>query len=69
VNRLIDYAEEIAGVKLERKYDETKPQGVMGRNSDNSKIKELLNWEPTTPLRVSLGKTFPWILEQVRKCG
>ncbi len=69
VNRLIDYAEEIAGVKLQRKYDMTKAQGVMGRNSDNSKIKSLLNWEPTTPLRVSLEKTYPWIKEQVGKCG
>ncbi len=67
VDRLIDLTEEIAGVKLRRRYDTSKPQGVMGRNSDNTKIKTLLNWEPTTALRTSLEKTYPWILDQVRE--
>ncbi len=67
VDRLIELVEEIAGVKLLRSYDTSKPQGVMGRNSDNTKIKTLLNWEPTTALRTSLEKTYPWILDQVRE--
>jgi nucleoside-diphosphate-sugar epimerase len=67
INQLVDVVESIAGVKLERRYQLDKPQGVNGRNSDNTKIKALLNWEPSTPLRVGLEKTYSWIEEQVRK--
>ena len=63
--------EEIAGVKLERKYDLDAPRGVAGRNSDNTMIKKVLNWEPSTPLREGLAKTYAWIEQQYadRKAG
>lgn len=66
INQLVDLAEEIAGVKLERRYKLDAPKGVNGRNSDNTKIKALLNWEPSTPLRVGLEKTYAWVEEQVK---
>jgi GDP-D-mannose 3',5'-epimerase len=71
INELVDLAEEIGGVTLERKYDPTAPRGVAGRNSDNTFIKEVLNWEPTTPFRDGLRKTYAWIDSQFqdRKAG
>jgi nucleoside-diphosphate-sugar epimerase len=54
-------AEAIAGVKLERKYNLDAPKGVNGRNSDNTKIKEYLGWEPSVRLKEGLAKTYAWI--------
>lgn len=64
INRLVDLAEEIAGIKLKRKYDLSAPKGVNGRNSDNTLIQKLLHWEPNTPLRNGLEKTYRWIYDQ-----
>jgi GDP-D-mannose 3', 5'-epimerase len=64
INQLIDIVEEIAGVKFKRVYDLSAPKGVNGRNSDNSMIQRLLNWEPNIPLRVGLEKTYAWIYDQ-----
>jgi len=64
INQLVDIVEEIAGVKLLRNYDLSAPQGVNGRNSDNTTIKKYLNWEPNTTLRVGLEKTYRWIYDQ-----
>ena len=66
INQLVDVVESIAGVKLECRYKLDMPKGVNGRNSDNTRIKWLLNWEPSTPLRVGLEKTYAWVEEQVR---
>jgi GDP-D-mannose 3',5'-epimerase len=65
VNRLVDYVEEIAHHKLERKYDLAAPKGVRGRNSDNTLIKQYLGWEPSIPLREGLKKTYDWIKGQM----
>jgi len=64
INQLVDLAEEIAGIKLKRNYDLTAPKGVNGRNSDNTLIQKYLHWEPSTPLRVGLEKTYRWIYDQ-----
>ncbi|MCX6078597.1 MAG: NAD-dependent epimerase/dehydratase family protein [Chloroflexi bacterium] len=64
VNELVSIAEQIAGVKLERKYDLTAPRGVAGRNSDNTFIQKMLNWEPSTSFRAGLAKTYAWIEQQ-----
>ena len=64
INQLVDIAEEIAGIHLKRKYDLNAPKGVNGRNSDNTLIKKYLHWEPSTPLRVGLEKTYRWIYDQ-----
>jgi len=71
INQLVSYVEEIGGIKLERKYDLNAPRGVAGRNSDNTFIKQVLNWEPTTPFREGLNKTYNWIEQQYidRKAG
>ena len=64
VNQLVDIVEDIAGIKLKRKYDLDAPKGVNGRNSDNTLIQQLLGWEPSITLRHGLEKTYAWILEQ-----
>ncbi len=65
VNRLIAIVEDIAGVKFYCQYDTTKPQGVKGRNSDNTMIQQRLCWQPSTPLRDGLAETYRWIASQV----
>jgi len=71
VDGLVTMVEQIAGVKLERRYDLTAPKGVAGRNSDNTFIREVLGWEPSTPLRVGMERTYEWIARQYaeRKAG
>lgn len=71
INTLVDMLEEIAGVKLKRRYNLNAPRGVAGRNSDNTFIQSVLGWEPKTPLRQGLAKTYAWIEEQyyLRKAG
>jgi len=64
INQLVDMVEEIAGIKLKRKYDLSAPKGVNGRNSDNTLIKKYLNWEPNILLRTGLEKTYAWIYDQ-----
>jgi GDP-D-mannose 3', 5'-epimerase len=61
INRLVDLAEEIGGVRLERRHDLAAPKGVRGRNSDNSFIVAEYGWEPKVPLREGLEKTYRWI--------
>src|SRR5436190_6774961 len=65
INQLVDLVEEIAGVKLKRNYNLSAPKGVNGRNSDNTKIRALLNWEPSISLREGLEKTYRWIYDQM----
>jgi len=71
IDDLVTMVEEIAGVKLERRYDLTAPRGVAGRNSDNTFIRQVLGWEPSTPLREGIGETYQWIEQQYldRKAG
>jgi GDP-D-mannose 3', 5'-epimerase len=65
INGLVDIVEGIAGVKLERKYNLSAPQGVRGRNSDNALILEQLGWEPSISLEDGLDKTYRWIHDQM----
>jgi nucleoside-diphosphate-sugar epimerase len=64
INDLVSKVEKIAGVTLKRRYDLNAPRGVAGRNSDNTFIKQVLNWEPNTPLDKGLRVTYNWIKEQ-----
>jgi len=64
INQLVDIAEEIAGVKLKRSYKLDAPRGVAGRNSDNTKIRGYLGWEPDTRLRDGMERTYRWIHQQ-----
>jgi len=61
INELVDLVEGIVGVKLRRTYNLSAPKGVNGRNSDNTKIRGYLGWEPSTPLAVGMRKTCDWI--------
>jgi GDP-D-mannose 3', 5'-epimerase len=61
INELVDIVEDIAGVKLERHYKLDAPQGVRGRNSDNTLIKREFGWEPEIGLREGLTKTYAWV--------
>jgi nucleoside-diphosphate-sugar epimerase len=65
INELVEMVETIAGVKLERNYNLSAPQGVRGRNSDNALILEKLGWEPSVSLEDGLAKTYAWIYEQM----
>ncbi len=65
INQLVDIVEEIAGIKLQRRYDLNAPKGVNGRNSDNTKIMELMNWEPSIRLKEGMAKTYQWIESQM----
>ena len=65
INHLVDIVEGIAGVELERKYDLGAPQGVRGRNSDNTLIRERLGWEPSITLEEGLAKTYAWIRDEL----
>src|SRR5206468_3186185 len=56
INQLVDLVEEIAGVKLARRYVLDAPKGVRGRNSDNTMIRERLGWEPSISLRTGVAK-------------
>src|SRR5438477_7676687 len=64
INGLVDLVEEIAGIKLKRNYNLSAPKGVHGRNSDNTKIKKLLGWAPSIPLREGMRKTYDWIKKE-----
>jgi nucleoside-diphosphate-sugar epimerase len=65
INQLVDIVEEIAGVKLERRYNLNAPKGVNGRNSDNTLIQKYLGWEPSIKLRDGMAKTYAWIESQM----
>ncbi len=61
INELVNIVEKIAGFKLNRTYDLDAPKGVRGRNSDNTLIKEYLNWAPSISLSEGMKKTYDWI--------
>jgi GDP-D-mannose 3',5'-epimerase len=65
INELVDIVENIAGIKLKRLYNLDAPQGVRGRNSDNTLIKERLGWAPAISLEDGLAKTYEWIFNQI----
>jgi nucleoside-diphosphate-sugar epimerase len=71
INELVSKVEKIAGVQLKRSYNLNAPQGVAGRNSDNTFIKQVLSWEPNTTLDNGMAATYAWIKEQYahRKAG
>jgi nucleoside-diphosphate-sugar epimerase len=66
INRLADMIAEIAGVDLVKRHIDG-PQGVRGRNSDNTKLREVLGWEPQISLEDGLRTTYDWIESQVRE--
>ena len=67
INQLVDIVAKIAGKKIGKRYDPTKPQGVRGRNSDNTRLREVLNWEPVISLEEGLTTTYHWIGGEIKK--
>src|SRR5881398_1182551 len=66
INELVDIVAGIAGKTIKKRYDLTKPQGVRGRNSDNTRLREVLNWEPQISLEEGLDRTYRWIADQLQ---
>ncbi len=67
IDKLVDIVAAVAGKTIGKRYDLNKPQGVRGRNSDNTRLREVLEWEPDTALETGLTCTYRWIAEQVHK--
>ena len=65
INQMIDIIGDIADLKVEKKYDLSKPKGVRGRSSDNSFVNSKLNWSPSFTLKLGLEKTYKWILGEI----
>ena len=65
INQLVDTVEAIAGVKLRRRYQLDAPQGVRGRNSDNTLIEKQLGWAPSIPLEAGIETTYRWIYDRL----
>ena len=65
INQLVDIVEAIAGVTLRREYKLDAPKGVRGRNSDNTLIQEMLNWQPSIALRDGMERTYAWIHDEM----
>jgi nucleoside-diphosphate-sugar epimerase len=69
INQLVDIVSTIGGKQLHRTHDLSKPQGVRGRNSDNTRLRQVLGWEPQTSLEEGLGRTYRWIESELAKAG
>ena len=69
INELFAMISKIADKKLRARHDLTKPQGVRGRNSDNTRLREVLGWEPGMPLEDGLRITYRWIEEEMQRAG
>jgi nucleoside-diphosphate-sugar epimerase len=65
INELVDMVAAIAGKQIDKTHDLSKPQGVRGRNSDNSLLREVLGWEPQVSLEEGLRRTYEWIRGQL----
>ncbi len=66
INELSEIVADIAGIEISRKHI-AGPQGVRGRNSDNTKLRAVLNWAPEISLEEGLARTYAWIERQVRE--
>lgn len=69
INGLVDIVEGIAGITCERRYKLDAPQGVRGRNSDNTLIKQRYGWAPSITLAEGLEKTYAWIYDQLKRAS
>lgn len=66
IDELVDMVAKIAGKSIQKRYDLTKPQGIRGRNSDNTKLREVLQWEPRVSLEKGSEITYKWIYKRLR---
>jgi nucleoside-diphosphate-sugar epimerase len=69
INELVDIVAAISGKRISRRHDLNKPQGVRGRNSDNTRLRQVLGWEPQITLEEGLLRTYAWISGELAKTG
>lgn len=69
INQLVDIVARIAGKTIRKRHDLSQPQGVRGRNSDNTRLRQVLGWEPRISLEEGLARTYEWICEQLCLAG
>jgi len=69
INGLVDLISKIAGKHLVKRHDLGRPQGVRGRNSDNTRLKNVLGWEPSISLEAGLDVTYKWVEAELKKAG
>jgi nucleoside-diphosphate-sugar epimerase len=67
IDQLVDLVSQVAGKELRKRHNLEGPQGVRGRNSDNRRLRKVLDWEPSISLRQGLRHTYLWIDEELRK--
>jgi len=65
INELVDLVARVADKRIRKSHNLSGPQGVRGRNSDNTRLREVLGWEPSIRLEQGLSLTYPWIASQV----
>ena len=65
INQMSSIIENIAGIKLEKNYQLDRPKGVRGRSSNNSLIRQKINWDSKTKLSEGLKLTYDWIYSQM----
>src|SRR5262249_31616402 len=65
INELVDLVASIAQIEIVKKHV-SGPMGVRGRNSDNTLLRQVLNWEPQVTLEEGLAKTYTWVEQQVQ---
>jgi len=69
INKLVNLVAKIAGKRITKRHNLSGPQGVRGRNSDNARLRKVLDWEPSLPLERGLASTYDWIADQLRSRG
>jgi GDP-D-mannose 3', 5'-epimerase len=69
VDELVDLVASIAGKQISKRHDLSQPQGVRGRNSDNTRLTQVLGWGPRVSLEEGLARTYHWIVERLRAEG
>lgn len=69
IDELVDTIRDVAGKDLEKEHDLSKPQGVRGRDSDNSRLREVTGWSPEISLKEGLEDTYAWIWGQLDEEG
>jgi GDP-D-mannose 3',5'-epimerase len=69
INQLVDTVAQVAGKRIYKAYDLTKPQGVRGRNSDNTRLRQVFAWEPRITLEEGLARTYAWIQAELQRHG
>ena len=69
IDELVDMVAKIAGKRISKQYDLSKPQGVRGRNSDNTRLRQVLTWEPAISLEEGLDRTYHWIRRELVRMG